>query len=452
MDQWAGVVLAAGDGVRMRSRLAKVLHRVCGKELIRYPVDLMNQLGIGKVVVVVSPGNGEAVRGLLGDSVEYVIQPAVKGTGDALGRAEDLLKGQADNVMVLTADAPLVRPESVKPLMAAHVDSSRNMTFLTCRTGFAQDFGRVVRDENGQVVEIVEAADNTDTDNEIAEVNGSVYCFRDRWLWDSVESVGAAPSGEKYITSLVRIGSSGNSTVQAITTEDPDELMGVNDRLQLSHVEAVLRQRIRDRWMLSGVTMPDPSTVYIDAEATIGQDTVILPNTSIIGRSVIGEDCEIGPNSVIRDSKLGRGCRATASVLEESTMEDGANIGPFSHLRPGAYLESGVHLGNFVEVKESRFAAGAVMGHFGYVGDASIGAGTNLGAGMVTCNYDGKDKHRTDIGENAFIGCDTMLVAPVTVGAGAITGAGAVVTKDVPAGRLAVGVPAKIRSRNPETN
>ena len=452
MDQWAGVVLAAGDGVRMRSRLAKVLHRVCGKELIRYPVDLMNQLGIGKVVVVVSPGNGEAVRGLLGDSVEYVIQPAVKGTGDALGRAEDLLKGQADNVMVLTADAPLVRPESVKPLMAAHVDSSRNMTFLTCRTGFAQDFGRVVRDENGQVVEIVEAADNTDTDNEIAEVNGSVYCFRDRWLWDSVESVGAAPSGEKYITSLVRIGSSGNSTVQAISTEDPDELMGVNDRLQLSHVEAVLRQRIRDRWMLSGVTMPDPSTVYIDAEATIGQDTVILPNTSIIGRSVIGEDCEIGPNSVIRDSKLGRGCRATASVLEESTMEDGANIGPFSHLRPGAYLESGVHLGNFVEVKESRFAAGAVMGHFGYVGDASIGAGTNLGAGMVTCNYDGKDKHRTDIGENAFIGCDTMLVAPVTVGAGAITGAGAVVTKDVPAGRLAVGVPAKIRSRNPETN
>ena len=452
MDQWAGVVLAAGDGVRMRSRLAKVLHRVCGKELIRYPVDLMNQLGIGKVVVVVSPGNNEAVRGLLGDSVEYVIQPDVKGTGDALGRAEGLLKGRAHNVMVLTADAPLVRPESVKPLMAAHVDSSRNMTFLTCRSGSAKDFGRVVRDENGQVVEIIEAADNTDTDNEIAEVNGSVYCFRDRWLWESVESIGAAPNGEKYITSLVRIGSSGNSTVQAISTEDPDELMGVNNRLQLAHVEAVLRQRIRERWMLSGVTMPDPSTVYIDAEATIGQDTVILPNTSIIGRSVIGEDCEIGPNSVIRDSKLGRGCRATASVLEESTMEDGANIGPFSHLRPGAYLESGVHLGNFVEVKESRFAAGAMMGHFGYVGDASIGAGTNLGAGMVTCNYDGKDKHRTDIGENAFIGCDTMLVAPVTVGAGAITGAGAVVTKDVPAGRLAVGVPAKIRSRNPETN
>jgi bifunctional UDP-N-acetylglucosamine pyrophosphorylase/glucosamine-1-phosphate N-acetyltransferase len=336
--------------------------------------------------------------------------------------------------------------------MASHVDSSREMTFLTCISDSARDFGRVLRDEEGQVLKIIEAADATSTNDETAEVNGSVYCFQDGWLWKSVESIGAASNGEKYITSLAQIGSFGDSAVQAIPTDDSTELMGVNDRLQLSQVEAVLRQQIREGWMLSGVTMPDPSSVYIDAEATIGQDTIILPNTSIIGRSVIGEECEIGPNSVIRDTKLGRGCRATASVLEEATMEDGANIGPFSHLRPGAYLESGVHLGNFIEVKESRFAAGSVMGHFGYVGDASIGAGANLGAGMVTCNYDGKDKHRTDIGENAFIGCDTMLVAPVAVGAGATTGAGAVVTKDVPAGRLAVGVPARIRGSDTETN
>jgi bifunctional UDP-N-acetylglucosamine pyrophosphorylase/glucosamine-1-phosphate N-acetyltransferase len=452
MDRWAGVVLAAGDGVRMKSRLTKVLHRVCGKELVRYPVDLMNRSGISRVVVVVSPGNGEAVRGVLGDTVEYVTQPVVKGTGDALGKAAELLRNQAENVLVLTADAPLVRPDSVKTLMASHVDSSREMTFLTCISDSARDFGRVLRDEEGQVLKIIEAADATSTNDETAEVNGSVYCFQDGWLWKSVESIGAASNGEKYITSLAQIGSFGDSAVQAIPTDDSTELMGVNDRLQLSQVEAVLRQQIREGWMLSGVTMPDPSSVYIDAEATIGQDTIILPNTSIIGRSVIGEECEIGPNSVIRDTKLGRGCRATASVLEEATMEDGANIGPFSHLRPGAYLESGVHLGNFIEVKESRFAAGSVMGHFGYVGDASIGAGANLGAGMVTCNYDGKDKHRTDIGENAFIGCDTMLVAPVAVGAGATTGAGAVVTKDVPAGRLAVGVPARIRGSDTETN
>ena len=452
MDQWAGVVLAAGDGKRMKSRLTKVLHRVCGKELVRYPVDLMKESGVTRVVVVVSLGNRQAVQELLGNQVEYVTQTELKGTGDALSKARVLLQGQAENVLVLTGDAPLVRLESVKPLMAAHADSSRDMTFLTCRTASAKDFGRVARNEKGQVVKIVEAADQTGFTDEITEVNGSVYCFRDGWLWENLDDIPTAANGEKYITSLVEIGSSRDGAVEANLTEDPAELMGVNDRLQLSQVEEILRQRIREQWMLSGVTMPHPASVYIDAGASIGQDTVILPNTSIVGSSVIGEDCEIGPNSVIRDSTIGRGCRATASVLEEATMEDGANIGPFSHLRPGAYLESGVHLGNFVEVKESRFASGAVMGHFGYVGDASIGAGTNLGAGMVTCNYDGKDKHRTDIGENAFIGCDTMLVAPVTVGAGAITGAGAVVTKDVPAGRLAVGVPAKIRSRNPETN
>ena len=452
MDQWAGVVLAAGHGNRMKSRLTKVLHRVCGKELVRYPVDLMKESGVTRVVVVVSPGNRQAVQELLGNQVEYVTQTELKGTGDALSKARVLLQGQAENVLVLTGDAPLVRLESVKPLMAAHADSSRDMTFLTCRTASAKDFGRVARNEKGQVVKIVEAADQTGFTDEITEVNGSVYCFRDGWLWENLDDIPTAANGEKYITSLVEIGSSRDGAVEANLTEDPAELMGVNDRLQLSQVEEILRQRIREQWMLSGVTMPHPASVYIDAGASIGQDTVILPNTSIVGSSVIGEDCEIGPNSVIRDSTIGRGCRATASVLEEATMEDGANIGPFSHLRPGAYLESGVHLGNFVEVKESRFASGAVMGHFGYVGDASIGAGTNLGAGMVTCNYDGKDKHRTDIGENVFIGCDTMLVAPVTVGSGAITGAGAVVTKDVPAGRLAVGVPAKIRSRNPEAN
>ncbi len=452
MDQWAGVVLAAGHGKRMKSRLTKVLHRVCGKELVRYPVDLMKESGVTRVVVVVSSGNRQAVQELLGNQVEYVTQTELKGTGDALSKARVLLQGQAENVLVLTGDAPLVRLESVKPLMAAHADSSRDMTFLTCRTASAKDFGRVARNEKGQVVKIVEAADQTGFTDEITEVNGSVYCFRDGWLWGNLDDIPTAANGEKYITSLVEIGSSRDGAVEANLTEDPAELMGVNDRLQLSQVEEILRQRIREQWMLSGVTMPHPASVYIDAGASIGQDTVILPNTSIVGSSVIGEDCEIGPNSVIRDSTIGRGCRATASVLEEATMEDGANIGPFSHLRPGAYLESGVHLGNFVEVKESRFASGAVMGHFGYVGDASIGAGTNLGAGMVTCNYDGKDKHRTDIGENAFIGCDTMLVAPVTVGSGAITGAGAVVTKDVPAGRLAVGVPAKIRSRNPEVN
>ena len=455
MDQWAGVVLAAGEGKRMNSRVSKVLHQVCGKELVRYPVELLRELGVQQVVVVVSPSNAAGVQALFGDTVEYVTQEEALGTGDALNRAKHLLDGQFPQLLVMGSDAPLVRLNSVKPLMESHLDSSNDMTFLTAHAATAQDLGRVVRDPEGRVTSIVEAAESRDDSGEPAEINVGVYCFSTKWLWENIGGVGpGSPGGdqERYITALVAIGAGADARIETGATADPDDLQGVNNRLQLSQVEEVQRRRIREHWMLAGVTMPDPASVYIDADVNIGQDTVILPNTMILGRSEIGEDCQIGPSSIIRDSKIGNHCRATASMLEEAVMEDSVDIGPFSHLRPGAYLESGVHIGNFVEVKESRFAAGAVMGHFGYVGDASIGAQANLGAGMVTCNYDGRDKHRTNIGAGAFIGCDTMLVAPVTVGAEAITGAGAVVTKDVPPGRLAVGVPAKIREKRTKTN
>ena len=455
MDQWAGVVLAAGEGKRMNSRVSKVLHQVCGKELVRYPVELLRELGVQQVVVVVSPSNAAGVQALFGDTVEYVTQEEALGTGDALNRAKHLLDGQIPHLLVMGSDAPLVRLHSVKPLMESHLDSSNDMTFLTAHAATAQDLGRVVRDPEGRVTSIVEAAESRDDSGEPAEINVGVYCFSTKWLWENIGGVGpGSPGGdqERYITALAAIGAGADARIETGATADPDDLQGVNNRLQLSQVEEVQRRRIREHWMLAGVTMPDPASVYIDADVKIGQDTVILPNTMILGRSEIGEDCQIGPSSIIRDSKIGNHCRATASMLEEAVMEDSVDIGPFSHLRPGAYLESGVHIGNFVEVKESRFAAGAVMGHFGYVGDASIGAQANLGAGMVTCNYDGRDKHRTNIGAGAFIGCDTMLVAPVTVGAEATTGAGAVVTKDVPPGRLAVGVPAKITDRRTKTN
>ena len=449
MSQWAGVVLAAGMGARMNSRLPKVLHRVCGKEMIRYPVELLRRLGAGRVVVVASPTNFEALNQLLGDEVEFVMQPSATGTGDALARTADLLGNSADPLLVLGADSPLVQTDTVKELMASHLGSSSHMTILVGQAQTPGDLGQVLRDGSGRVTGIVEAADGPGAGEGQAEVNGGVYCFSAPWLWQNLPRIQASQSGERYLTSLASFGSgnggAGNgSKISGIGTPDASQLQGVNNRVQLAQVESVLRQRINHQWMLDGVTILDPASVFIDAEVTIGRDAVILPNTMLLGRTAVGEESEIGPGSVLKDSAVGNRCRVTASMLEGATMEDGANIGPFSHLRPGAYLESGVHVGNFAEVKESRLASGVLMGHFGYVGDASIGANVNLGAGMVTCNYDGRDKHRTNIGAGAFVGCDTMLVAPVTVGAGAVTGAGSVITEDVPPGRLAVGVPARI--------
>ena len=444
----AGVVMAAGEGRRMRSRTPKTLHRVCGREMVRYPVELLRDAGAERVVVVVSPENHDSIRAVLGDSVEYAVQPERDGTAGALACCAPLLVGQAERVLVTGGDSPLVSAESVSRLLDKHTAHAARMTLLTAPGWGETDLGRVVVD-NGKVSGIVEVADagtSPDTHKtDGCDVNAGVYCFEAEWLWRTIKRVQPSPSGERYLTALAAIGAGDGAGVFAAEAADPTEAFGVNDRIQLAIVEEVMRQRIRERWMLEGVTMTDPASVYIEADVAIGMDTVILPNTMLLGQTSIGENCEIGPNSVIRDTVVGNNCRVTSSALEEAVMEDHTDIGPFSHLRPGAYLESGVHIGNYVEVKESRFRAGAVMGHFGYAGDATIGARVNVGAGMITCNYDGKDKHRTVVEDDAFIGCDTMLVAPVTVGEGSITGAGAVVTKDIPPARLAVGVPATIR-------
>ena len=432
----------------MKSRIPKVLHRLCGKELVRYSVELLQEVGVESVTVVVSPDSYDAVKALLGDSVEYAVQPQPLGTADALARCSTALEGVFGNVLVIGSDTPLVTADSVRRLLADHQKNSSQMSLLTVTGASLPDLGQVIIKGN-RVEKIVEAADAPGTpdtsDTGGGEVNAGVYCFESKWLWPAIKNVETSQAGELYITDLAAIGARDNAAVTATEADDPAEALGINDRVQLAQAESVLRQRVREHWMLAGVTISDPSSVYIDAEVTIGADTTVLPNSMLLGRTTVGENCEIGPGSTIKDSHVGDNCRVITTVLEESTMESGVDIGPFSHLRPGAYLESGVHIGNFVEVKESRFAAGSVMGHFGYVGDASIGPNVNVGAGMVTCNYDGKDKHRTVIEEGAFIGCDTMLVAPVTVGSKAVTGAGSVITKDVPPARLAVGVPAKIK-------
>ncbi|MDE2844639.1 MAG: bifunctional UDP-N-acetylglucosamine diphosphorylase/glucosamine-1-phosphate N-acetyltransferase GlmU [Chloroflexota bacterium] len=452
MEHWAGVIMAAGAGSRMVSRIPKPLHKVCGKEMVRYPVELLQGLGIERILVVVSPATHTPVREALGDSVEYVIQPAPNGTGDAAAHAVAALPKDTANLVLLGSDSPLLRQESLQQLVEQHQASGSAMTMLTAPDMLAPDLGRVLRDEEGRIVALVEAADSDEDAWAPAEVNAGAYCFSRTWLEATLPRIAPSASGEIYLTSLVGLAAQDGDVVDSVASELPEEIFGVNDRIQLAQVETVMRWQILETLMRSGVTVQDPGSVYIDAGVAIGCDTVIRPNTSVLGNTAIGEGCEIGPNAVIQDSRIGNDCRVTASMLEEATLEDGIDVGPFSHLRPGSHLETGVHLGNYVEVKESRLGRGVLAGHFSYLGDATVGAGTNIGAGTITCNFDGKDKHRTSIGESAFIGCDTMLVAPVSVGDRAATGAGSVVTRDVPRNLLAVGVPARIRANNQLTD
>ena len=441
-----GVILAAGRGSRMRSRLPKPLHRAAGKPLISYPVELLAQCGIEDIIVVVSPENGEAISAVLDSGITCAVQPTPEGTAHAVACALATLPTVPSQVVVLAADTPLVRPQSLRDLMSDHAScSSRRMTILSAADAFAPDLGHIKRvgsdSASGPVIAIEEASERQDDAIGPAEVNTGVYCFDGPWLADMVHRVRPAPSGERYLTALAAMGA---DAVSALPIAWADEAIGVNDRLQLSAVETVLRDRINCHWMTEGVTIFDPATTYIDADVTIGLDTVVLPNTMLTGRTIIGEECEIGPNSVVSDTVVGDRCRIVASTLEEAQVHSDASIGPYSHLRPAALIEEGVHLGNYVEVKNTRVGSGTAAGHFCYLGDADIGDSVNIGAGTITCNYDGVNKHQTVIGRSAFIGSDTMLIAPVTVGDGAATGAGAVVTRDVPEGRRAVGVPARL--------
>ncbi len=448
MDNWAGVIMAAGEGRRMVSKIPKPLHKVCGKEMIRYPVELLRTLGVGQILVVVSPSTELPLRNTLGNSVDYVVQPVPNGTGDAATWAVNALPPAIDNIVLLGSDSPLIRLDSVHQMLDNHEAEHNIMTMLTAPDMLSEDLGRVVRDDSERIVDLVEARDWNGDVWAPAEINAGVYCFNRGWLQERIVEIEPSPKGEKYLTSLVPLAAQRGDRIGAVASDMPEEIFGVNDRVQLAQVETVMRWQITERLMRSGVTIQDPASVFIDADVAIGIDTVIRTNTCLSGRTVIGEGCDIGPNSVIQDSRIGDGCRVTASMLEEATLEAGVDVGPFSHLRPGAYLETGVHIGNYVEVKESHLGRGVLAGHFSYLGDASIGAGTNIGAGTVTCNFDGRDKHRTTIGKGAFIGCDTMLVAPVSIGDGAATGAGAVVTRDIPENLLAVGVPARIKGNS----
>ena len=427
----------------MKSRTPKALHRVCGREMLLLAIDAVRDTGINYIAVVV-PRDDRPFRKVLGDSVLYASQSEPLGTGHALLQARDALNG-AENVLVLYGDSPLIHASTLTRLMQRHTESEACAAIITSRVANSDGMGRILRDDSGNIAAIVEERNADRETLAIREVNSGFYCFRTSWLWHNLEQLSPAANGELLLTDLVHAAVSQGLTVESIESKDAHETMGVNDRIQLSEAEAAMRRRICERWMLRGVTMPDPSNVYIDCQAILGQDTSVLPNTRITGHTVIGSDCSIGPNSIIDNATIGDGCEVVSSVVRDSMLGSGVDVGPFSHIRGGAHIESKVHIGTSAEVKNSRLGRGTKMGHFSYMGDATIGENVNIGAGAITCNFDGTEKHRTVIGNNAFIGSDTMLVAPVRVGERAATGAGAVVTRDVSDGSTVMGVPARIK-------
>lgn len=441
----SAVILAAGHGTRMLSSIPKVLHPLMGKAMMRYSVEAASAATGSKPVIIVGY-QAEHVRQTIGESAQFAIQDPQLGTGHAVQQAEELLRDKADLILVLTADMPLLTERTLRQVLNAHQstsDQNTPITMLTVNTVEPRGFGRVLRDRENRLIGIVEEAQATPEQLSIQELNASVYCFDANWLWEALPRIPLSPKGEYYLTDLVGIAEADGKAVQAVSLHDPEEAIGINTRVHLAEASAILRERINRSLMLGGVTLIDPGSTYVEAGVQVGQDTVIWPNTYLHGDTLVGRGCNLGPNTIIRDSQLGDNCRVLSSVLEGARLDDEVEMGPFARLRKSAHLGRGVHMGNFGEVKNSYLGPGTKMGHFSYIGDTTTGPEVNIGAGTVTCNYDGEQKHHTEIGARAFIGSDTMLVAPVRLGAGARTGAGAVVTRNVPDHTLAVGAPAR---------
>ncbi|MDQ6659865.1 MAG: bifunctional UDP-N-acetylglucosamine diphosphorylase/glucosamine-1-phosphate N-acetyltransferase GlmU [Chloroflexota bacterium] len=467
MNTYATVVLAAGKGTRMRSILPKVLHPLTGMPLLAHVLKaieaipstssfaaLPTPLTSHRPIVVVGYG-AEQIEATFGTRCHYALQQEQLGTAHAVlsaMEAVNTLEPMPQTVLVCYGDTPLVSSDILARLLVEHETFHATITFLTAFADPSSDFGRVIRDTDGNVREIVEVKRASEEQKRIREVNSGVYCFDRSWLWPNLKALPRNAAGEYYLTDLIEVAFSQGKKI-ATVSGTLAETMGINDRVQLAAAEQLLRRRILERHMYAGVTIVDPAATYIDDDVTIGPDTLILPGTMITGKTSIGSECSIGPATTIDQSVIGNACTVRNSILEETTLEDEVSVGPFSHCRPGAYLARNVHMGNFAEVKNSSVGANTQMHHFSFLGDATVGENVNIGAGAITCNYNGREKNRTVIGAEAFIGSDTMLIAPVTIGERARTGAGSVVNKDVAPGTSVVGMPARrMRSSQPVDN
>jgi len=438
-EEIAAVILAAGQGTRMKSALPKVLHKVAGLPMVTYPIDAAKGAGCAPLVLVVGFGSDMVRDSFAGSDIRFALQKEQLGTGHALLCAEEPLTDFVGTLLLLCGDVPLIRKETVQRLLDFHHEQKATVTVLTTEVSNPHGYGRIIREGN-EVLRIVEEKDASPKEKAVHEINTGIYAFEAPFIFDALRDIGRDNAqGEYYLTDVLAVARSRGKTTCALSIDDIDEVMGINDRQQLSIASAVMRRRINDFHMRNGVTLVDPETTYIDPQVTIGADTVIHPGTHLRGMTTVGVCCEIDPGAIITDSAIGDHVHIKAgSILQESTVGARTDVGPMAHLRPGTVLEGENKIGNFVETKKARIGFGSKASHLTYIGDAEVGANVNIGCGTITCNYDGVNKHKTVIEDDVFVGSDTQFVAPVRIGRNSLIGAGSTITKDVPPDSLAL--------------
>lgn len=439
MKKLAVVILAAGEGTRMKSSVPKVLHKLGGKPIIKWVLSSVRALSPEIIYAVVGHGSEKVTETLSGENIKFVEQAKQLGSGHALRQAEKALKNFKGNILVLSGDVPLVHPETLKALVNIHNHENNSATVLSAIFENPHSYGRVCRSEAGQVTSIVEEKDASEYIRKIKEINSGIYCFSSPLIWEVLKSI--KPENVKkeyYLTDAILILNNMEKKVGSSPNAKKEEMLGVNTRADLAAAEALAKQKTMHSLMMNGVTIIDPQNTYINSDVKIGQDTTIYPGVIIEGKTVIGKNCQIGPFSVIKDTEIHDGVSIVNSHVYSSKIENNCKIGPFSHIRPESHIKEGAKVGNFSETKKSVIGIGSKVNHLSYIGDSILGRDVNVGAGTITCNYDGVKKNVTVIGDNCFVGSNVNFVAPIKVGKKTIIGAGSTLTEDVPDGALAI--------------
>ena len=441
------VILAAGKGTRMQSKLYKVLHKVCDRTMVELVLDSLNDLEMEDVITVVGHG-AERVKEVLGERTKFVLQEEQLGTAHAVKMAKEELQDKEGTTIVMYGDTPLIRPETINSMLDHHENTNAKATVLTAIADDPFAYGRIIRDVNGKLVKIVVEKDATEQEKKIKEINSGIYCFDNKLLFEMLEKVkNDNNQGEYYLPDVLALIREQKEIIETYLCDDFDETFGVNDRVALAYAENVMRNRINTKHMLAGVTLVDPTNTYIAPNAVIGRDTTIYPNVTIKSNTVIGEDCQIKPNSYLENAQIGNGVKVLSSTISDSKIGDYTSVGPYSHIRNNCELGQHVRVGNFVELKNTTYGDGSKTAHLSYLGDTEVGSNTNIGCGTITVNYDGKNKYRTKIGSDAFIGCNSNLIAPLEIGDGAVVAAGTTVTENAPSDALVI---ARVKQENKE--